>query len=109
MPPVQLTFEVQQPTTWGKLMGTVTGKGCDGVTAPIAGAVVQVDSWAMSWTFATDTQGKYAYWLDRRNNPLTLIVAKDTWKPQTRQTRINTSTPTVEDFTLSPSSADAAY
>nr|WP_269474618.1 carboxypeptidase regulatory-like domain-containing protein [Phytohabitans flavus] len=102
VPPVQLTFEVQQPTTWGKLMGTVTGKGCDGVTAPIAGAVVQVDSWAMSWTFATDTQGKYAYWLDRRNNPLTLIVAKDTWKPQTRQTRINTSTPTVEDFTLSP-------
>jgi subtilisin family serine protease/N-acetylneuraminic acid mutarotase len=102
VPPVQVSLEVQPPTTWGKLLGTVTGKGCDGVTAPIAGAVVQVDSWAMSWTFATDAQGKYAYWLDRRNNPLTLIVAKDGWKPQTRQTRINTSTPTVEDFTLSP-------
>jgi subtilisin family serine protease len=102
VPPVPVTFEVQPPTTWGKLTGTVTGKGCDGVTAPIAGAVVQVDSWAMSWTFTTDAQGRYAYWLDRRNNPLTLIVAKDGWKPQTRQTRINTSTPAVEDFTLSP-------
>ncbi|MDQ7904919.1 S8 family serine peptidase [Phytohabitans sp. ZYX-F-186] len=102
VPPVDLTLEVQPPTTWGKLLGTVTGKGCDGATAPIAGAVVQVDSWASSLTFATDAQGKYAYWLDRRNNPLTLIVAKDGWKPQTRQTRINTSTPTVEDFTLSP-------
>ncbi|WP_232075599.1 choice-of-anchor J domain-containing protein [Phytohabitans suffuscus] len=100
--PVGITFEVQPPTTWGKLLGTVTGKGCGGVTAPIAGAVVQVDSWAMSWTFATDAEGGYAYWLDRRNNPLTLIVAKDGWKPQTRQTRINTSTPTVEDFVLSP-------
>ncbi|GAA4452774.1 S8 family serine peptidase [Phytohabitans houttuyneae] len=100
--PVALTFEVQPPTTWGKLLGTVTGKGCDGVTAPISGAVVQVDSWAMSWTFSTDAQGRYAYWLDRRNNPLSLIVAKDGWKPQTRQTRVNTSTPTVEDFTLSP-------
>jgi subtilisin family serine protease len=102
VPAVDLTFEVQPPTTWGKLLGTVTGKGCDGATAPITGAVVQVDSWAMSWTFATDAQGKYAYWIDRRNNPLSLIVAKDGWKPQTRQTRINTSTPTVEDFTLSP-------
>jgi len=99
--PVSITFEVQPPTTWGKLLGTVTGAGCT-TTAPISGATVQVDSWAMSWTFTTDAEGKYAYWLDRRNNPLTLIVAKDGWKPQTRTTRINTSTPTVEDFTLSP-------
>jgi hypothetical protein len=101
VPPVPVTFEVQPPTTWGKLTGTVTGAGCNG-GAPLAGAVVQVDSWAMSWTFTTDGQGRYAYWLDRRNNPLTMIVAKDGWKPQTRQTKINASTPTVEDFTLSP-------
>jgi len=102
VPPVPVTFEVQPPTTWGKLMGTVTGTSCAGVPAPLAGAVVQVDSWASSLTFSTDAEGKYAYWLDRRNNPLTLIVAKDGWKPQTRVTRINASTPTVEDFTLSP-------
>ncbi|MEU6076227.1 S8 family serine peptidase [Micromonospora sp. NPDC047074] len=100
--PVAVTMNVLQPTTWGKLMGTVTGTKCQGGSAPIAGATVQVDSWAMSFTFATDDEGKYAYWLDRRNNPLTLIVAKDDWKPQTRQTKINTTTPTVEDFALSP-------
>ncbi|GAA1406211.1 S8 family serine peptidase [Catellatospora coxensis] len=100
--PVAVTMTVTPPKTWGKLLGTVTGTSCQGVSAPIVGAVVQVDSWANSWTFATDAQGRYAYWMDRRNNPLTLIVAKDGWKPQTRQTRINTSTPTVEDFALSP-------
>ncbi|MFC8616651.1 S8 family serine peptidase [Micromonospora purpureochromogenes] len=102
VPPVAVTMNAQPPTTWGKLMGTVTGTSCQGARSPLAGAVVQVDSWAMSWTFATDAQGRYAYWMDRRNNPLTMIVAKDGWKPQTRQTKINTSTPTVEDFALSP-------
>ncbi|WP_327028499.1 S8 family serine peptidase [Micromonospora sp. NBC_01740] len=100
--PVAVTMNVLQPTTWGKLTGTVTGTSCQGASSPLPGATVQVDSWAMSWTFATDAEGKYAYWLDRRNNPLTMIVAKDNWKPQTRQTRINTTTPTVEDFALSP-------
>ncbi|MEV4467309.1 S8 family serine peptidase [Micromonospora echinofusca] len=100
--PVAVTLNVLQPTTWGKLMGTVTGTSCQGASSPIPGATVQVDSWAMSWTFATDAEGRYAYWMDRRNNPLTMIVAKDGWKPQTRQTRINTATPTVEDFALSP-------
>lgn len=102
VPPVAVTMNVTPPKTWGKLLGTVTGTSCQGVSAPISGAVVQIDSWAMSWTFATDAQGKYAYWMDRRNNPLTMIVAKDGWKPQTRQTRINSTTPTVEDFGLSP-------
>ncbi|MEV5768242.1 S8 family serine peptidase [Micromonospora sp. NPDC052213] len=100
--PVAVTMNVKPPTTWGKLMGTVTGTSCQGASSPLAGAVVQIDSWAMSWTFATDAEGKYAYWMDRRNNPMTMIVAKDGWKPQTRQTRINTTTPTVEDFALSP-------
>ncbi|MFE9959667.1 S8 family serine peptidase [Micromonospora sp. NPDC005299] len=102
VPPVAVTMIAQPPTSWGKLMGTVSGRSCQGAVAPLPGTVVQVDSWAMSWTFATDADGKYAYWMDRRNNPLSIIVAKDGWKPQTRQTRINNTTPTVEDFTLSP-------
>jgi hypothetical protein len=61
-----------------------------------------VDSWASSYTFITDTEGGYAQWIDRRNNPLTMIVAKDTWKPQTRQARIDVAAPTVEDFDLKP-------
>ncbi|MFG1914724.1 S8 family serine peptidase [Micromonospora sp. NPDC048898] len=100
--PVAVTMTANPPKTWGKLMGTVTGTSCQGATSPLTGAVVQVDSWASSLTFATDAEGKYAYWVDRRNNPLTLIVAKDGWKPQTRQTKINSTTPTVENFALTP-------
>jgi subtilisin family serine protease len=100
--PVTVTMTAQQPKTWGKLMGTVTGTSCAGAGAPIKDAIVQVDSWAQSLTFTTDAAGKYAYWLDKRNNPVTMIAAKDGWKPQTRTTRINTSTPTVEDFALTP-------
>ncbi|GAB3933050.1 hypothetical protein GCM10027614_03290 [Micromonospora vulcania] len=102
VPPVGVTMNVTPPNTWGKLMGTVTGTNCQGASSPLAGAVVQVDSWALSWTFATDAEGKYAYWVDRRNNPLTLIVAKDGWKPQTRQAKIVAGSPTVENFALSP-------
>lgn len=100
--PVGVTMNATPPTTWGKLMGTVTGTSCQGATAPIKGATVQVDSWAQSFTFETDAQGGYAYWLDRRNNPLTMIAAKDGWKPQTRSSKVNPSTPTVENFNLKP-------
>ncbi|MCW3817757.1 hypothetical protein ONA91_25215 [Micromonospora sp. DR5-3] len=100
--PVQVTMNAQPPVTWGKLMGTVTGTSCQGVSSPLKGATVQVDSKTGSWTFTTDAQGKYAYWLDRKHNPLKMAVAKDGWKPsQTRQTSIS-STPRVEDFALSP-------
>jgi subtilisin family serine protease len=100
--PVAVTMNATPPITWGKLLGTVTGTNCQGDSAAIPGAIVQVDSWASSYTFITDTEGGYAQWIDRRNNPLTMIVAKDTWKPQTRQARIDVAAPTVEDFDLKP-------
>jgi subtilisin family serine protease len=98
--PVNVTMNVTPPTTWSKLLGTVTGTTSQGVTAALPGAVVQVDSWASSYTWATDKNGGYAYWMDRRNNPLTIIVAKDGWKPQTRQTRLIANQPVIEDFNL---------
>ncbi|MEV0286075.1 S8 family serine peptidase [Kribbella sp. NPDC050820] len=98
--PVGVTMNVTPPTTWSKLQGTVTGVSSTGVTAPLPGAIVQVDSWAQSYTFITDDDGKYAYWLDRRNNPLTLIAAKDGYKPQTRTTRLLVGEPVTEDFAL---------
>jgi hypothetical protein len=64
------------------------------------GAIVEVDSWAQSYTFITDKDGKYAYWLDRRNNPLSLIAAKDGYKPQTRTTKLVAGYPVTEDFAL---------
>jgi hypothetical protein len=101
--PVGVTLNAAPPKTWAKLTGTVTGLVCGGASgSPLPGATVEVDSWATSLTFATDAQGKYAYWLDKRNNPLTLIVAKDGWKPQARTSKISPSAPKVEDFALLP-------
>ncbi|GAA0460401.1 hypothetical protein Ade02nite_14670 [Paractinoplanes deccanensis] len=103
VPPVGVTLNASPPKTWAKLMGTVTGASCGGgAGTPLAGATVQVDSWATSLTFATDAQGAYAYWLDKRNNPLTLIAAKDGWKPQARTSKVNPAAPKVEDFALLP-------
>jgi subtilisin family serine protease len=100
--PVAVTMNVTPPTTWSKLMGTVTGVNCQGVSAALPGAVVQVDSSVASYTFATGSNGRYAYWMDRRNNPLTIIAAKDGWKPQTRSAKLTASAPTVADFALRP-------
>jgi subtilisin family serine protease len=98
--PVDVKMNVTPPTTWSKLLGTVTGVSTSGVTAPLPGATVEVDSWASSYTFITDKDGNYAYWLDRRNNPLTLIAAKDGYKPQTRTTKLIAGTPVTENFAL---------
>ena len=100
MDPVDVKLTVTPPTTWSKLAGTVTGVATSGTTAPLPGATVQVDSWAQEYTFITDKDGNYAYWLDRRNNPLTLIAAKDGYKPQTRSTKLINGETVVEDFAL---------
>ncbi|WP_432878679.1 S8 family serine peptidase [Kribbella sp. CA-245084] len=97
---VGVTMNVTPPNTWSKLLGTVTGVSSSGATAALPGAIVEVDSWAQSYTFITDKDGQYAYWLDRRNNPLTLIAAKDGYKPQTRTTKLVAGTPVTENFAL---------
>ncbi|MGH8774165.1 MAG: carboxypeptidase regulatory-like domain-containing protein [Jiangellaceae bacterium] len=98
--PVGVTMNVTPPASWGKIAGTVDGIGCDGTRSPIAGAVVQIDSWAMSITLITEADGTYAHWLDRRNNPLTVIVAKDDFQPQTRTTRVVRGETVTENFAL---------
>ena len=80
----------------------MTGAGCTGSPAPLTGATVQIDSWAASYTLKTDKDGRYALWLDVRNNPLTLIVAKDGWAPQTRTVKITKLASTTADFALKP-------
>lgn len=79
--PVSMT--VKPPKTWGKITGTVTGPG-----GAIAGATVQINSWATHFTLKTDKNGQYALWLDVRNNPLRLICAKDGFQPQVKTARI---------------------
>jgi N-acetylneuraminic acid mutarotase len=98
--PVPVTMNVTPPASWGKIAGTVVGVNCDGSTTPLAGATVQIDTWAAHYTLRTNTAGGYALWLDHRNNPLTVIVAKDGWQPQTRQVRIKAGQTTVADWRL---------
>ncbi|WP_285579879.1 carboxypeptidase regulatory-like domain-containing protein [Actinoallomurus iriomotensis] len=99
---VPVTLTVNPPKTWGKITGTVTGAGCTGAPAPLTGATVQIDSWTASYTLKTDKNGQYVLWLDTRNNPLTLIAAKDGWAPQTRSVKIAKLATTTADFALKP-------
>ncbi len=96
--PVDVTMTVKPPKTWGKITGTVTSAA----GAPIAGATVQIDTWATSYTLKTDKNGQYALWLDVRNNPLQVIVAKDGFQPQVRIVKIAKGTATTADFSLKP-------
>lgn len=103
--PIQVTLTVTPPKTWGKITGVVTGAPCAGTVAALAGATVQIDTWAASYTLTTDKDGRYTLWLDKRNNPLTVIVAKDGWQPQTRTARVVPGTPLTSNFSLKPAKA----
>ncbi|HEX3790843.1 MAG TPA: carboxypeptidase regulatory-like domain-containing protein [Pseudonocardiaceae bacterium] len=101
VPAIPVSLVVKPPSTWGEITGTVTGQGTSG-TAPIAGATVQIDTWASTYTLRTDANGQYELWLDVRNNPLTLIVAKDGWQPQTKTAKLTKLATITDNFTLLP-------
>lgn len=96
--PVSLT--VNPPKTWGKITGTILGKAANGTTAPIAGATVEIDSWASAYTLRTAADGTYALWLDTRNNPLTVIAAKDGYAPATATVKLVKGGTVTGNFTL---------
>lgn len=98
--PVAVTMTVTPPRAWGKLVGTVLGQSCTGATAPLAGATVQVDSWAGSWTFITGADGGYAQWINSGANPLELIAAKDGYAPKSKTVRLVRGYTVRADFTL---------
>ena len=98
--PIPVTMEVTPPKAWGKLAGTVSGRSCPGAVAPLAGATLQVDSWAGSWTLATASDGTYAQWFNAGANPLQLIAARDGYAPQTRKVRLTRGATVTADFTL---------
>ncbi len=94
--PVAVTMKVRNPDTWGKIRGTVTDE--DGAAVP--GATVELDSWATHYTLKTDRDGKYVLWLDARNNPITMIVAKDGYRPQTLTVNIKEGKTVTRNFVL---------
>ncbi|MEV6013310.1 carboxypeptidase regulatory-like domain-containing protein [Streptomyces sp. NPDC051976] len=94
--PVGVSLTVKPPATWGKITGKVTASG----GAPLAGATVQINTWATHYTLKTGADGSYALWLDVRNNPLQVIVAKDGYQPTVATVKITKGTTTTSNFTL---------
>lgn len=88
VPNVAVTLTVTPPATWGKIAGTVTTIGKTGAAVPVPGATVELDGWAQTFTLTTDAGGKYGIWMDRRNNPITAIVADNGFKPQTARLKV---------------------
>ena len=61
---------------------------------------MQIDSGATSYTLKTDKNGLYAFWLDHRDSPLTVIAALNAWQPQAATVNIKAGSTTTADFTL---------
>ena len=97
---IDVAMTVEAPRGWGELTGTIVGERCDGSTVPIAGAVVAVDGRDASFTLRTDRDGAYSLWLDRRHNPVDLVVAADGWRPEFLRTRVRPGRSSVQDFGL---------
>jgi hypothetical protein len=51
-------------------------------------------------TLRTDANGGYALWLDKRDNPFDVIVAKDGWQPKYMQVKIVVGATTTVDWNL---------
>jgi hypothetical protein len=97
---IPVTMKVSPPKTWGKITGVVQYTDKSGKLVPIAGATVQIDTWATHYTLHTDATGQYALWLDYRNNPLTVIAAKDGYQPQVATVTIKKGATVTQSFTL---------
>ncbi|MDF1604202.1 S8 family serine peptidase [Nocardioides sp. YIM 152315] len=98
--PVAATMNITPPRSWGKVQGTVNGTDCAGAVAPIDEATVQLDWWSGDLSLFTDEDGEYAWWLDTRGNPYSVIVAKDGFKPTSRTVRILKGRTITSDYSL---------
>ncbi|WP_211229531.1 carboxypeptidase regulatory-like domain-containing protein [Nakamurella lactea] len=100
VPNIAVNMTVKPPNTWGKIAGTVTSTDKSGAPVPVPGATVELDSWAASYTLTTEADGSYAIWIDKRNNPVTAIVAKDGFKPQTATIKVVAGATVTKNWVL---------
>lgn len=98
--PVAVSMTVKAPLTWGKVEGTVTSVSCSGAEAPLANAIVQINTRTDQITLITDRNGEYAYWLPVLSNPVQLIVAGSWHVPQTRTVIVLPGRATEANFAL---------
>jgi N-acetylneuraminic acid mutarotase len=101
--PVDVALRVDPPKSWGKVTGTVTGVDCDGQSAALAGAAVQIRAGGVDYALLTDRDGRYSYWLDRKGSPATVTVAKDDYESVTRQVKFKAGQTTTHDVVLTSS------
>ncbi|MFJ2030694.1 carboxypeptidase regulatory-like domain-containing protein [Streptosporangium sp. NPDC087985] len=101
--PIDVTMTVQAPSNWGKLAGVVTGVDCQGHSAALRGATVQVNG-KKDWTVTlkTDPSGRYAIWAPQGANPLQVIAAREGWIPQTQKATLTGGKTVTADFALRP-------
>ena len=102
-PSASVTLNAAPPKTWGELAGTVQGTACGASAAPLAGATVQITSAPGSWTLTTDSDGRYAIWLDASDSPLTLFAADSGWLAQGATASLTAGQTTTVNLTLSQS------
>lgn len=102
--PVDVKMHVSPPKDWGKYAGTVLEADGKGGSAPLAGATVQIDTAAASYTLRTAKDGTFGLWFDSRGKPATVIVSKDGYQPVTTTVKIKKGETTTGNFTLKKSS-----
>jgi carboxypeptidase family protein len=100
-------MQVNPPSTWSKVTGTVTDASTGN---PIAGATVQICTQydkstgtcgAVSYTLTTDSSGNYQLWLNRGYNPLQIIAAAPKYQPVSKVTKLISGVPDTVNFALS--------
>lgn len=100
IPSIPVSLTVKPPASWGKITGVVQYTNSAGQLVPMAGATVQVDTWAADYTLHTDADGTYGLWLDRRNNPLTVIAAQNGFQPAVKTVTVKAGKTITVTFTL---------
>jgi len=98
--PLPATLHVTPPATWGKVTGTVTARDCDGNLTPLAGASVQITTWAAGYDLVTGPDGTFSLWLDKRNNPLDITAYATGFQAVSRSVKVAGGGTTTSDFTL---------
>jgi hypothetical protein len=84
----------------GRCVGIVKGRAAGGTVSPLAGTTVDISGWAADHTVLTDENGRYQWWLDVHNSPLTVVVAKDGYRPQSATVKLSKPSVATHNVTL---------
>ncbi|MGW5351000.1 carboxypeptidase regulatory-like domain-containing protein [Streptomyces sp. NPDC004031] len=82
--PVTVRLTVRPPAGWGRVTGTITGKG----GTPLPGATVVVTGHGGRHVLAADADGRYALWLDARGKPVTVTASAPGHRSASRTVRL---------------------